>query len=780
MSLFSRLFRKAPSLSRVPSSASSPTPSGKADPAPAKPGAADRALAAAAEEQSLQSAIDAGDTRTVARLVVAGSSTRVRQAAAHAIEDPELLRQLIRDVRGGNDSNVYRILASKRDALLAQARQREQLRSEIDAAAAAIERHSQEPYETAYGARLVQLENRWDALAAQADPDVAEKVRQWLARAQETLAGHRREREAEAQRAQAAADAAAEARRLREQEAQASAAAAAEQARRLDEERRALAERQDAGQQALREIGELIRKARAAAGSGGSSRAAGLRRSIEEKRAGAPPLPANLVGQLQLLDRQLDELKDWKSFSVTPKRAELIEAMELLIDAPLHPLALAERIRNLQDEWRTLGKGAGENGEADWQRFHDAAQKAHQPCGAYFAEQALVREENLRRREALIDRLAAFGTGQDGQPDWRAVVRTLQEMKQEWRRYAPVDRDAGKAQQARFEALTAGLQERLDAEYARNRQQKESLIERAGQLLAVDDGRKAIDAVKALQQEWQAVGIVPREVDQRLWGEFRQHCDAVFQKRQQDFAAYAAGLENNKAQAIALCEQVEQIAALEGADLLARAGTLGELRKAFEALGEFPRADTRGLRERFDRALEGCGKSVSRQHARDAERAWDDLFDAADRVRAYRLGLARGLDPEPLAALKAAAEAGIAAVPRWPRNGLDSVRQALAGERASDLAANELALRMLCIRAEILTDRPTPPEDQTLRREYQLQRLVQSLGQGLRADAEPLDAMVLEWVGAGPVEDAVYEPLLLRFRSCRARGAGRSEGQARR
>ena len=105
----------------------------------------------------------------------------------------------------------------------------------------------------------------------------------------------------------------------------------------------------------------------------------------------------------------------------------------------------------------------------------------------------------------------------------------------------------------------------------------------------------------------------------------------------------------------------------------------------------------------------------------------------------------------------------------------DSVR--LSG---SDLAANERALRMLCIRAEILTDRPTPPEDQPLRREYQLQRLVQSLGQGLRADAEPLDAMVLEWVGVGPVEDAVYEPLLLRFRSCRARGAGRSEGPARR
>ena len=765
MSLLSRWFRKAPSIPPVPAPAPQPLP---------KPSTADRALAAAAEEKALQSAIAAGDVRAVARLVVDGASTRVRQAAAEAIDDPEVLRQLIRDVRGGNDKRVYKILTSKRDALLEQARGLEQLRAEIAAAAEELERHSRRAFDGSFSPRLDQFEKRWNAVAAQADPELRDRVGPWIARCHETIADHLRQRAEQASREQAAAEAAAEARRLRDEQAQAAAAAAAEQARALEEQQRALAEKQEAEQQAVRQIGELIRKARGALSDGSTSRAAGVRRAIEEKVAGAPPLPPNLVSQIQQLDKQLEDLKDWKSFSVSPKRAELIEEMESLVGAPLDPPALADRIKSLQDEWRTLSKGAGENVEADWQRFQEAARKAYQPCSEYFAAQALVREENLKRREALLARLTTFEAEHDWvQPDWRAVSKTLQESKQEWRRCSPVDRQAGKQQEKGFTALAASLQARLDAEYARNQTQKESLIERARQSLASDDPRKAIDAIKGLQQEWQASGPVPREVDQRLWAEFRQHCDAVFQKRQQASAAHAAGLENNKAQAIALCEQVEAIAALEGAELLARAGTLVELRKAFEALGEFPRADTRELRNRLDRGLDRCKQSVARQHARDAERGWDHLFEAADHVRAYRLAVARGLDHEQLDDLKAAAETCMASAQRWPKGTLDALKRGLAHEDPPDLAANEATLRMLCVRAEILSDLPTPVEDQPLRREYQLQRLVQNMGQGARTDETHLDALAIEWASAGPVEEATYQTLLHRFRRCRDPGRSR-------
>ncbi|MCU1334397.1 MAG: hypothetical protein JWM08_3389 [Candidatus Angelobacter sp.] len=719
----------------------------------------------------MRAAIDARDVQAVARLVVAGASTRVRQAAADAIEDPDVLRQLIRDVRGGNDKNVYKVLTSKRDALLEQARKLEQLRAGIDEASAALERHSQRPYDTLFSQRLDQFESRWGAVSEQADQELRGRVQHWIDRARETVAEHLLQVATQASREQAAAGAAAEARRLREQQAQASAAAAAEQTQLAEEQNRALAEQQHAEQQAARQIGELIRKARAALSDGSTSRAAGVRRTIEEKLAGAPPLPANLAGQIQSLDQQLDALKDWKSFSVTPKRAELIEEMELLVEATLDPLALADRIKSLQDEWRTLSKGAGEGLEADWQRFQQAAQRAYQPCKEYFAAQALVREDNLRRRDALLAELTAFEAGHNWeQADWRAVVKTLRETKDGWRSCSPVDRQAGKQQQEAFSALTASLQGRLDAEYARNVKQKESLIERTRQLLASDDSRKAIDAVKQLQQQWQTVGPVPREVDQRLWGEFRQHCDAVFQKREQESAAYTAGLENNKTQALALCERLDQIAALEGAELLAHAGALAELRSAFQALGEFPRAATRELHNRFDQGLDRCEKSFARQRARDVERGWDDLFEAANQVRAYGLAVAHGVDTEQLDILKNTAETCIGSVQRWPKGGLDAVKKWLAPQPSADLAANEVALKMLCIRAEILTETPTPQEDQPLRREYQLQRLAQSMGQGPRVDETGLDTMAIEWVSVGPVEDVAYEPLLQRFRRCRERG----------
>lgn len=720
----------------------------------------------------MQSAIDARDIQAVARLVVAGTSTRVRQAAAHAIEDPHLLRQLIRDLRGGNDKGVYKVLTAKRDALLEQARKVEQLRAEIEASAGDLERHSQRPYDASYRSTLDRFASRWEAVAEQADADLRDRVRQWIDRSREGIAEHLRQAADQALREQAAADAAAEAQRLRRIELEASAAAEAEaaaaQERVLEEQKRALAAQQQAGQQAVRQIGEMIRKARGALSDGSSSRAAGVRRTIDEKLVGAPPLPANLASQLQQLDKQLDELKDWKSFSVTPKRAELIEAMEALVGATLDPPVLADRIKSLQEEWRILGKGVGENLEADLQRFQEAATKAYEPCVEYFAAQSLVREEKLRHRDALLAKLTAFEAGHNWeQPDWKAVIRTLRDTKQEWRSCSPVDRQAGKEQQDGFDAITANLQGRLDAEYARNLKQKESLIERAQGLLASEDARKAIDGIKELQQAWRTVGPVPREADQRLWEEFRQHCDGVFEKRQQESATYAAGLENNKTQAIALCEQLEQIAGLEGPELLECWGTPAKWRSAFEALGEFPRADTRELRSRFDRGLERCEASIARHHAGDAARAWSDLFEAANHVRAYALAVARGSDPAQLDTLKALAETCMASVQRWPKSGLGALRQGLASEPSKDLAANETALRMLCIRAEILTDVPTPPEDQALRREYQLQRLVQRMGQGIRADETNLDALAIEWLGVGPVEEAAYRPLLQRFRCCR-------------
>src|SRR6185312_12801266 len=163
----------------------------------------------------LRAAIASGDFETVGKFVIEGTSTKIRQTAAQAIEDPAQLRQLIRDVRGGSDKSVYKILTHKRDGLLEHARRQEQLQAEISAVSAALERHSHRSYDALYAPTLEQLENRWNAIASQTAAPLAAEVQEAIERTQDVGARHSREVEEQAAREPSLANHAAEAHHRR-------------------------------------------------------------------------------------------------------------------------------------------------------------------------------------------------------------------------------------------------------------------------------------------------------------------------------------------------------------------------------------------------------------------------------------------------------------------------------------------------------------------------------------------------------------------------------------
>ena len=180
----------------------------------------------------------------------------------------------------------------------------------------------------------------------------------------------------------------------------------------------------DADANALRQLGSLIRKTAGVLNAGNTRLAAGLRRAVEEKMQSVPEVPPHLAGQVQQLDEKLKLLQDWRSYAVAPKRIELIEHMEALIGMDENPQILAEQIKRLQDDWKAISKGTTDDTDAEWKRFHEAAQKAYEPCRELFAAQAKQREDNLNKRKALLDRLAKFMAAQDWQAtDWREVAR---------------------------------------------------------------------------------------------------------------------------------------------------------------------------------------------------------------------------------------------------------------------------------------------------------------------------------------------------------------------
>ena len=717
------------------------------------------------------------DPRRMASLVTEGSSSRIRQLAAQGIEDPAELTRLLKQVRG-RDKSVYKIIKQKCDVLRAEEQRIARIASDIAALCASLERHSHRVYDALYPTSFKLFHEQWQTLESQAAPEIKDRALQAIDRCRDVIAGHlqqlaqRAEEEAQqaarkAAREQATAVAELEAQRRLE----AAALAAAEAAGLREAEEKAHNEKLAAEALALRQVGGLIGKANSALREGNTARAAGLRRAVEEKLPTVPAVPAFLVSQVLKLDMKLHELKEWKDYAVAPKRAELIEEMEALIGSDEAPKALADRIKRLQDEWKTISKGILSDSEADWQRFHQAAQAAYQPCREYFEAQARLRQENVEKRRLVLERLRAFESAQSGeQPDWRSVAAVLREAPQEWRRHSPVDRAAGLAIQEEFDASIDRLQGRLDAWYAHNLAEKKSLIQRAQQLRTKEDSGEAVEAVKRLQLQWKNIGAVQRDQEQQLWDEFREQCDAIFQIRQQAHAEHAASLEANKQLAVALCEEAERLALLSGPALLEGAAKIPQWRTDFEALGEIPRADQRGMRDRFERALTRCQAQISQTRARDKELSFTNLLQAARLIRLYGWAVAQGGASSDLEALKQAAEFFIAGVEQWPKGAAQALKEAWVKAEAAagaDAAANETALRMLCIRSEILTDRSTPPEDQALRRSYQVQRLVRSMGQRSDENPDDLDAFGLEWVRVGPVPAATLETLLARFLRCR-------------
>ncbi|MGD0493840.1 MAG: DUF349 domain-containing protein [Steroidobacteraceae bacterium] len=714
-----------------------------------------------------------------ARLILDGPSSRIRQLAAQSVSDPAELRQLLKQLRG-KDKSVYKIIREKCDALNAEDQRIAKTRSDAVGAYESLERHSHRVYDVIYEPTFRHFQTRWQALAAEAPPEVRERASQAVERCQKIIDEHRRRLVQQAAEAaeQAAREAAREqALRLAELESErlreAAARAAAEEAARREAEDQARAEQSAAEALALREINALIGKAQGALREGGTGRASGLRRALEEKLAALPLVPPPLARQVQKLDATLNELKDWKEHAAAPKRAALIEEMEALIGSALEPRALADRIRQLQEDWKTISKGVVSDSDADWQRFHEAAQSAYQPCREHFEAEAKLRQTNAEQRKAILERLRIFETAHSGEAtDRRAVAAVLKEAPQEWRRYFPVERAPGRELQREFDAVIGRLQSRLAAWHAGNAAEKQSLIRRAAELLALEDGREAVESVKRLQAQWKQTGAAARDQEQTLWEEFRGHCDAVFRKREQAHTDYTAGLEANKARAAALCEDIEKLAAHPGPALVEGASKLAEWRSTFEALGELPRAHERALKARFERALERVRSAVSRQRASEKEQSLVDLLEAARRIHAYGWALARALPESERDTLKQVAETFIAGISQWPKGAAEALTAAWASAEAAGHPDAETALRMLCIRRELLAELPTPPEDQALRRDHQMRRLVEHLGRGSDTAADDLETLALEWVRIGGVAPDRYDTLLERFRRSAPRAAG--------
>lgn len=479
--------------------------------------------------------------------------------------------------------------------------------------------------------------------------------------------------------------------------------------------------------------------------------------------------------ELRMLSAQLNELRDWQGFATTPKKEQLCEQMEALIDADMPPQEKADQIKLLQEEWKNLGQAEPGKEQKLWIRFREAGDKAFEPCRSYFQNQAGAREENLQKRIRLCDQLELYIQNNDwgNVSDWGQILEMLKVAKAEWRDYSPVERSAVVPVQERFDKLLEQLQGKLDAERQSNADKKQALIDKVKALLDSEDLDGAINETKALQQDWKNIGMVQRRLDNQLWGEFRKACDAIFERRQQRWDDARAVRDGNQEKAEAICAELEQQLQQDGKVLLEQKGLLSQFKERFAECQPLPKAVADSIRARFNKA---CGDLIAKldqtKMALENER-FEALWDKASLCSELEKSIINSeLQEDRLSQIKEQwtqagelPDAAAAAMNARFDFAIDAFSSGKTVELTKVVEQNTEKRHELALKMEIVAGVDSPSEDQKQRMELQVNRLNQNIGTGNQhSNEQEKRNLLIQWCATGPVDENVSDQWVKRFK----------------
>lgn len=459
------------------------------------------------------------------------------------------------------------------------------------------------------------------------------------------------------------------------------------------------------------------------------------------------------------------DAQGWQPQNVDRLREELLAKAEALVNRPegqaLGGRKLQDSLRQLREQWKLADQGAAPN-HALWKKFDEACNLAYKQVEAWLERVRAESSQHKASRLALIEEVKAWAAAHADTQDLKGVSRALRQFSERWR-------DSGHVGEKVFAELqTAWKQAITLAEAPLHAAQKASLDRRHAMIAEAQALADApvlrIDAVKALQQRWQAEAqAVPldRKHEQKLWDAFRKPLDEAFNRKGAERGRAGPSLENlsehdrvvleaSKAlQAANVSGDVQQIrtamAALEDAvrnQPLEQAASASAAPVQEAVAAEAPKLDKPVVAVRGD-DRPGAKKEAAARDARPVRERKDARPVRAE--RAPRLGDVAfraqrdALEGAQFALRKLAAQAHGEALSKlveaWSKRDAQvlpsaqelggkvtaQVRNAWAQAVAAPAAAADAAEALL--RLEIASDSATPAEHMAARRMLQLQLL---------------------------------------------------------
>jgi chromosome segregation ATPase len=218
----------------------------------------------------------------------------------------------------------------------------------------------------------------------------------------------------------------------------------------------------------------------------------------------------------------------------------LCEAAEKLQENP-NIVEANRALQQLHDEWAEIGPVARELREDLWNRFKQASTVINKKHQAYFDEIHAKENENLEKKQALVDELKAMELKKlKTSKQWEEATERVQAIQQEWRTigFAPkkqnqtIYNEYRELCEAFFKAKTAYYKGMRD-ELGENLKKKRELIEAVEALKDSIEWTETTNKIIELQQQWKKVGPVARKYSDDLWKKFTTACDTFFEAKRE-------------------------------------------------------------------------------------------------------------------------------------------------------------------------------------------------------------------------------------------------------
>ncbi len=207
-----------------------------------------------------------------------------------------------------------------------------------------------------------------------------------------------------------------------------------------------------------------------------------------------------------------------RAAQVARKETLAAEAEQIAADSTSWKAA-GDRLKAIVEEWKTIRGIDRKTDDALWSRFAAARDAFGRRRGAHFASLDAQRGEARAAKQELIKEAQQLATSTDWGPTsaamrslmdrWKAVPRTGREGDDDlWKEFRA-------AQDVFFAARTESDKKRTGEEVA-NQQQKEELLAQAEKLDPATDLKGAQNALRKIQERYDAIGHVPRAVMRQL------------------------------------------------------------------------------------------------------------------------------------------------------------------------------------------------------------------------------------------------------------------------